>query len=96
MFWEMCNQRTWTDRITPTIIEIDSTAAIDMAKQSDETFRANLVDIKYHYVKDLIQGEVKGSQKVSKSNQVKDFLTKVTGKGSIEVMKQHFGLQAQL
>ena len=74
----MVHQRPWTDATTfePTVVEIDSRAAMSMASCADSTSRTKHVELKYHHVRELVSSNIIRMRKVDTRSQVADCLTK--------------------
>lgn len=61
--------------VSATVMEVDSNAAIEMAKQGQGSIRTKHIDMKFHHVRDLVQNGVVTLKKVGTEKQMADILT---------------------
>jgi hypothetical protein len=64
----------------PTIIHEDNTSAISMSTNDGNHSRTKHIDIKYHYVKDLVKENIIQLKWISTNEQIADIFTKPLGK----------------
>ena len=88
LFFEVVHQTRWDDAVSfePSVVEVDSSAAIFMAQRSDSTMRTKHIELKYHHVKELLERGIIQIRKVNTAEQVADALTKVSTRNTLSYL----------
>ena len=77
----------------PTIeVYCDNMAAISVTKESKGISKAKHIDIKYHFLKDLVESKTISIHYVESRNNVADLFTKALAKEKFNNFKQALGL----
>lgn len=89
LFWEICNQQPWRDEVkfVPTIIGIDSTAAISLATNQQVSARNKHISLKVHHVRELLARGVVQLRYVPSAENAADMLTKIMSLRTLSNMK---------
>lgn len=90
-------QELWIENIVnrPTLIEIDSSAAVSMDSSNVSTDRCKHVSMRYHHINHLIQDNTIDTIQISSDAQVADGLTKPLNQKPLQKMVKVFALEAQ-
>ena len=82
-----------TDSSDPVIIFCDSTAALAYAKDSKYHGRTKHIDIRYHYIRDMVAQKEVVLKHLSTSRMVADPLTKPIARDVFEAHVRNLGLR---
>ncbi|PLW55770.1 hypothetical protein PCANC_01615 [Puccinia coronata f. sp. avenae] len=81
----LCQEIFLDNPVTSAIIQIDNRGAIDLARSqvSQNGFRTKHMDLRLHFIRDLLKSKIISLKYVSSTSNPADFLTKPVGKNNI-------------
>ncbi|PLW32067.1 hypothetical protein PCANC_24578 [Puccinia coronata f. sp. avenae] len=81
----LCQEIFPDNSITSAVVQIDNRGAIDLARSqvSQNGFRTKHMDLRLHFIRDLLKNKIISLEYVSSFNNPSNFLTKPVGKSNI-------------
>jgi len=76
------------------IINCDNTRAINISKNPDQHSRTKHIDIRHHFLCDLVESEVVSLSFIPTENQLADILTKLLDGSRSESLRKAIGVRA--
>jgi len=74
------------------IINCDNTSAINISKNPVQHSRTKVIDIRHHFLRDLVESEVVSLSFIPTGNQLADILTKPLDGGKFEYLRKAIGV----
>ena len=74
------------------VVYCDNTNAINISKNPDQHSRTKHIDIRHHFIRDLVENQVVSFDYVSTKNQLADLFTKPLDGSRFEYLRNAIGV----